>query len=302
MAYLHEEQQLFKEAIDLVVSKTGISSEVVEKDYYVTMILRELSKKLDFIVFKGGTSLSKCHKAINRFSEDIDITVDTAISQGKKKKVKDALKEVAEMLRLDILNIEETQSRRDYNCYNIAYRSVLPTVADYLKSTVLLETSYMVVSFPVEEMEVSNYIGEMMLEEAPESIEEFCLEPFKMKVQKLDRTLVDKIFAICDYYLQDKVKQHSRHLYDIYKLSPLVEKDDSFKELIEKVRAERAKSIVCLSAKEEISVAEILDKIIRENAYKSDYETLTRQLLGEDVVYETAILTLKEITESGLFN
>ena len=54
MAYLHEEQQLFKEAIDLVVSKTGISSEVVEKDYYVTMILRELSKKLDFIVQEKG--------------------------------------------------------------------------------------------------------------------------------------------------------------------------------------------------------------------------------------------------------
>lgn len=39
------------------------------------------------IVFKGGTSLSKCHKAINRFSEDIDITIDTAISQGQKKKL-----------------------------------------------------------------------------------------------------------------------------------------------------------------------------------------------------------------------
>lgn len=48
----------------------------LDKDYYVTMILRELSERQNFIVFKGGTSLSKCHKAIKRFSEDIDITID----------------------------------------------------------------------------------------------------------------------------------------------------------------------------------------------------------------------------------
>ena len=34
-----------------------------------------------------------------------------------------------------------------------------------------------------------------------------------MKVQGLDRTLADKIFAICDYYMQGKVKKHSRHIH-----------------------------------------------------------------------------------------
>lgn len=42
-------------------------------------------------------------------------------------------------------------------------------------------------------------------------------------LQGLDRTLVDKVFAICDYYLQNRIKKHSRHIYDIYKLLPLVE-------------------------------------------------------------------------------
>ena len=88
MDFLHNDKETFSQAINLVTNKNGIRSEIVEKDYYVTMILRLLSKRLPFIVFKGGTSLSKCHKAINRFSEDIDITIDTTISQGQKKKVK----------------------------------------------------------------------------------------------------------------------------------------------------------------------------------------------------------------------
>ena len=59
--YLHKDKERFREAIDLVVYKTGISSQAVEKDYYVTMILKLLAEEMPFIVFKGGTSLSKCH-------------------------------------------------------------------------------------------------------------------------------------------------------------------------------------------------------------------------------------------------
>ena len=37
-----------------------------------------------------------------------------------------------------------------------------------------------------------------MVKEAPEVIGEYHINPFEMKVQGLDRTLVDKVFAICD--------------------------------------------------------------------------------------------------------
>ena len=98
---------------------------IVEKDYYVTMILRELSKRLGFVVFKGGTSLSKCHKAIKRFSEDIDITIDSKLSQGQMKKLKEVIKEISSILGLSIPNIDETRSRRSYNRYILEYQSVL---------------------------------------------------------------------------------------------------------------------------------------------------------------------------------
>jgi len=83
----------------------------------VTMILRGLSERLGFVAFKGGTSLSKCHKVIKRFSEDIDITIDTKLSQGQMKKLKEAIKAIAEELGLVIPNIDETRSRRSYNRY-----------------------------------------------------------------------------------------------------------------------------------------------------------------------------------------
>ena len=73
MALLHEEKETFFTAINIAAEKYNMLPIVVEKDYYVTMILRGLSSRLDYVVFKGGTSLSKCYKAIKRFSEDIDI-------------------------------------------------------------------------------------------------------------------------------------------------------------------------------------------------------------------------------------
>lgn len=81
--YLHEEREQFLDAIGMAAGHTGMSEIIIEKDYYVTMILRLFSQKLPFVVFKGGTSLSKCHKVIRRFSEDIDITIDTSLSQGQ---------------------------------------------------------------------------------------------------------------------------------------------------------------------------------------------------------------------------
>lgn len=76
MAFLHENKEEFINAVNLASKRFGVLPIIAEKDYYVTMILRVLSERLDFIVFKGGTSLSKCYKAIKRFSEDIDLTSD----------------------------------------------------------------------------------------------------------------------------------------------------------------------------------------------------------------------------------
>ena len=91
MTYLHNDAPTFEDAVMLTARETGIIAPAIEKNYYVTLLLRLLSQKLPYIVFKGGTSLSKCHKIIHRFSEDIDITTDIQLTQSQKKKVKQTI-------------------------------------------------------------------------------------------------------------------------------------------------------------------------------------------------------------------
>ena len=186
----------------------------------------------------------------SNFSEDIDITIDTKLSQGQMKKLKNVIKDVAAELGLSIPNIDETRSRRSYNRYILEYQSVVSGSDDAVQTAVLLETSFAEVSFPTVVLPVHSYIGDMMMTEAPEELENFYLKPFEMKVQGLDRTLADKVFAICDYYMQDRVKKHSRHIYDIYKLLQIVPLTNEYK----------------------------------------DYETITVRILEEDVSYEMAIV------------
>ena len=297
MEFLHKDREQFLEAINLTEHQTGIMAQAVEKDYYVTMMLRLLSDRLSYIVFKGGTSLSKCHKVIKRFSEDIDITVDTALSQGDKKKLKYVIVDIVEELGLKIINLNETRSRRDYNKYIIAYDTVLPMLNEAMQPEVLIETSYMTVSFPTVVLPVSNYIGEMMITEAPGLLQKYTLEPFEMKVQGINRTLAEKVFAVCDYYLDNSIKKHSRHIYDIYKLVPLVELDNNFRELAVEVRELRKISPKCPAVQEGVNIPELLKIIILKQAYKSDYQEITEKILEERVSYDVAIEALKQVAE-----
>ena len=301
MAYLHENREEFENAVNLASKHFHILPVIVEKDYYVTMILRKLSEDQGFVVFKGGTSLSKCHKVIKRFSEDIDITIDSKLSQGQMKNLKASIKKIAAELGLSIPNIDETRSRRSYNRYVLEYQSVLPKPDDAVQTAVLMETSFAEVSFPTVVLPVHNYIGAMMIEEAPEELENFYLNSFDMKVQGLDRTLADKIFAICDYYMQGKVKKHSRHIYDIYKLLQIVPQTEEFKTLVREVRDVRAMTNICPSAQPGVNVPQMLDFLVKNEIYKEDYENITSRILEENVSYDTAIEAVRKIAASEMF-
>ena len=301
MAYLHENKVEFSIALNLASERFGILPIVAEKDYYVTMILRCLSERLGYIVFKGGTSLSKCHKVIKRFSEDIDITIDTKLSQGQMKKLKEVIQDISAELGMIIPNIEDTRSRRSYNKYILEYQSVVSEPDEAVQSAVLLETSFAEVSFPTVILPVHSYIGDMMTDEAPDELSNYRLDVFDMKVQGLDRTLADKVFAICDYYLTDRVKKHSRHIYDIYKLLPLVPQTADFKELVHEVRTVRAMTNICPSSQPGVNVPEMLRLLIENKIYKEDYGNITSRILEDSVSYDTAIEALKTIAASGSF-
>lgn len=66
------------QTIDKVQKRYGMPEQVIEKDWWVSAVLRALFALpyAERMSFKGGTSLSKCWDIISRFSEDIDIAVD----------------------------------------------------------------------------------------------------------------------------------------------------------------------------------------------------------------------------------
>lgn len=77
---MHNNEELFRQTVLRAAEYHNISPAIIEKDYYVTLFLKNIVKELPQIIFKGGTSLSKCYKLIDRFSEDIDLNIDTEIT------------------------------------------------------------------------------------------------------------------------------------------------------------------------------------------------------------------------------
>lgn len=289
--YLHKEnRELFRDVILLVSERAEVSEDIVEKDYYVTMILKKLSE-IDYpVVFKGGTSLSKAFHVIDRFSEDIDITFTEHLGEARRKKLKyNILKPIADELSLDIRNFNMIESDKNLNHYDFYYESVVnDRIANAIPPYVKLETSLMSYAFPTEERELSNYILDV-LGTAEEELMRTCdLTPFSMRVQSLNRTLIDKIFAVCDYYMQGKNHRNARHLYDIYKLSEQIEIDDRFLELVSEVRNHRIGlgPQIAPAAPLDVDILSLAEALCDQDFYKDDYEETTVKLISDSLSYD----------------
>ncbi|MDD4504256.1 MAG: nucleotidyl transferase AbiEii/AbiGii toxin family protein, partial [Clostridiaceae bacterium] len=282
---LHKDKELFEQIVGMAAEEMNINAAIIEKDYFVTYILKKLVARETSIIFKGGTSLSKCYKLVERFSEDIDLNCDNGadkMTEGMKRKFTQTVIEVIENCGMELYNREEIRSRRDFNKFVINYDSEY--AIDSLKPHLIVETAVSIRAFPTEILDADCYIYRFLKKRKLEDmIIQYQLEPFKVKVQALERTFVDKVFAVCDYYLNGNLKEHSRHLYDLYKLYPKVKPDENLSNLIEEVRGVRSKSKMCLSAQSGCSVNSILGEIIEKDFYKKDYEEVTKDLLFEDV-------------------
>lgn len=87
---LHKDLENFKALIFLTAKDMGILEFYIEKDYWVTYILKKLNSSSfkNDVVFKGGTSLPKGYNAINRFSKDIDLQLtNSSLGDNQKKKL-----------------------------------------------------------------------------------------------------------------------------------------------------------------------------------------------------------------------
>ena len=301
---LHHNHEAFSELIAAASNELRIPPGIVEKDYYVTLALRELASRVKGMVFKGGTSLTKCYQILDRFSEDIDISYAAAEGvpgESRKRQLKKAVVFSVEAIGLSVTNLEETRSRRSYNCYKAGYSSIYSPLLE-LKPELIIETYIALLPFPTIKRMTDNYIYRFLkMTEREDLAEKFDLMPFEITTQAIERTLIDKVFAICDYYLSDKIDQHSRHLYDIYKILEYNTPDASLSKLVQEVRGLREPLSVCPSAKTGVCINDLLEEIVDKEIYQDDYETVTRRFLFTYLPYEMAIGGIKEIISRGYF-
>lgn len=302
---LHNNREVFKELVIGAANELAIPTNVIEKDYYVTIVLKSLSEKLEDMVFKGGTSLTKCYKLLDRFSEDIDLsyTAESGVpGEARKKKLKKAIVETMDEFGFEINNLGMTRSRRHYNCYRATYSSMYEQ-SNILRPEMIVETYVALLPFPTTKRIVDNYIYRFLNKiNRLDLAETYDLLPFEITTQTIERTLADKVFALSDYYLQDDIERHSRHLYDIYKIVGSIGITEELSKLIPEVREVRSKLSVCPSAKNGICIADILNEIIESQVYRKDYEDITQGLLFIPETYDTVIESIRQLIDSGIWN
>lgn len=300
---LHNEKETFEQLILRTSEYLGVKAEIVEKDYFVTLFLKKIATIMPDIVFKGGTSLSKCYHIIKRFSEDIDLNIQSEKKPPEKKRklLKMNITQIISDLGFELTNADAIKSRRDYNRYIIDYPSSLS--AAYLKEQLIVETAIYQRAYPTKIMKADSLVYQYLHENDFDSfIEQYDLLPFELNVQTAERTLLDKLYALADYYLLNTTTEHSRHIYDIYKLSEIVTVDGTLKDLANSVAEERRPHKMCLSVQDGTNVTEVLREVIDKKIYKEDYDSITVPLLFESVSYDTAISALEAILHKGIFD
>ncbi|HNX16344.1 MAG TPA: nucleotidyl transferase AbiEii/AbiGii toxin family protein [Bacilli bacterium] len=172
---------------------------------------------------------------------------------------------------------------------------------NFTKPFVLIEFTHLTRAYPTSQLPASSYIYKFLKEKGFDAIiKQYGLSSFLINVQTKERTFIDKVFILCDCYMGDHIEEHSRHLYDLYKLYPCIDFDESFNELVKAVYQERKKNGKCFSAINncvQLKLREIYDRDI----YKQDYERITTGLLFEDIPYEKTKNVIDDIINLNIF-
>jgi hypothetical protein len=231
--YLHNHSQ-FAELIRIVAEEKGIDPALVEKDYWIMHCLYGLQELGFTFALKGGTSLSKGHQIINRFSEDIDILIDPFPGQDVKtgknqnspaqiKTRKDFYDWLANQIKIDgISSVERDTTFDDIPNYRGAgirlnYDSETEAL-DGLREGVLLEVGFDTVA-PNAPKDISSWVYDYaagkvdIIDNRAKAVP--CYDPGYTFVEKLQT--VSTKFRNQQADGSDPV-EFMRHYYDIYEL------------------------------------------------------------------------------------
>lgn len=234
-----------KAILGSVAKSIGINAIAIEKDWWVTVVLKALflSKCSPYLHFKGGTSLSKGWDLIDRLSEDADLSIshkffgiDKTTKNQREKLRKQSRqyiigtlsKELDENLKKlgvkdysvetvttveTMKGIKEIDSDKDPTVLMVNYQSVLDDNLAYIPPRVKVEISCLSMDEPFETKEISSLISKYYPDEDKDTISSI---PTVLPT----RTFLEKAFLLDEEFQKDKPRSHrmSRHLYDLEKL------------------------------------------------------------------------------------
>ena len=153
----------FGPTLDAAAERLGISPTAVEKDYWVSQVLHQLDS--DFkgnFNFKGGTSLSKAYRLVERFSEDIDILVLPGTrGRGATDKL---MKAIADAAARDIggtaTGVGGSETGRHRSC-EITYPATRNSTS-LIRTSVLLEMSTRGGPHPHSSVSINSLLGDTL--------------------------------------------------------------------------------------------------------------------------------------------
>ena len=220
MKYLHEHED-FKYFIIEAAKQVNLSEFIVEKDYWVTYLLKNLVKSefSNEFVFKGGTCLSKAYNLIERFSEDIDLLIletDKTQSKTQKEKRLVALREYIDSLN-DLFYTTGNRSAL-YAAFRFSFPTISTSITDSVGKEILLEPGYRGGTVPeIQKKTITSYVEKLVYG----LLEDYDTKPFEINVLSAERIFVEKVLALKEIYDKDNgetLQKKTRHYYDIYKL------------------------------------------------------------------------------------
>jgi predicted nucleotidyltransferase component of viral defense system len=317
-----------------VATLKNLSKEAAEKDWWVTAVLRSLFALpyAEQISFKGGTSLSKCWKIIERFSEDVDIAInreyfgffgETLSKREVNKKLRkaacafcretlqfdlakqmiaDGIPETMFSVTMEITDFSTVDPEKIFINYQSLFESEQIATADgYINPTAILEVNGRSMKEPLESVEIKSLVDEVFADRA------FADKPFSVATVVPERTFIEKICLLHEEFAkQDKekirVNRMSRHLYDIVRMleTPIAEKALNDTELYKHIIAHRKTFIGLTEFDYDTLKPDTINIIPPESViskWEDDYAKMQAMIYGDPIPFNSLIDKIKQLNE-----
>ena len=212
-------KEILEELILNINNRTGIRNDILEKDYYVCLVLKNLAFKQKELqaYFKGGTAVYKILNHMNRFSEDIDLTVKVNESESNNSN-RTRLKKSAigyDISGLELMS-EETIDKKGSITSFYKYDSLFSLNELFKSERIQIEATSFTVSEPVSTYTIEPLVYKYATDKEKTILKEkYKISEFEIEIIKLERIFIDKIFAAEFYYERGMYEDVSKHLYDI---------------------------------------------------------------------------------------